>query len=258
MRGTVVTRSSRSQPVTVTWNGNSNDAGPGTAAWAEWSDNFSNGVPVNTRFRSGDNVDFSGLGATNVMPWVSGFNVGGLRFAGKGLFDSAVRRAHAYVKQRADQRDQRHHRHVQPKRRGGPLTLAGSEGLQKTGDGTLDLNLATTYTGSTVLGGGVLGFASGGLGAGGNIVFQGGTLAYLAGNTDDISARIHYSQSPIIIDTGGNNVLFATPLGADNLAGLTKLGAGTLSLAGGAQDFERNCHRVRRHAEVRSGHGRRR
>ena len=225
------------KPVTVTWNGNSNDAGPGTAAWSEGMDNFSNGVPVSTRFRSGDNVDFSSLGATNVLPWVSSFNIGDLRFAGKNyqiqpsgsptltLSSGRINVTNGIIAT------------FNQNGSGGPLTLAGSEGLQKTGDGTLVLNLVTTYTGNTIVGGGILKFASGGLGAGDNIVFQGGTLAYLAGNSDDISARIHYSQSPVAIDTGGNNVLFATPLGADNSAGLTKLGAGTLSLAGGTHSF---------------------
>ncbi|MEY4387924.1 MAG: hypothetical protein RLY20_3207, partial [Verrucomicrobiota bacterium] len=220
-------------PVNVAWNGNDGTLGSGTGLWSTAVDNFTGGAPVTTRFRSGDNLNFSSAGAASVY-CQSNWSVGDQSFAGKNydiypknspVMTLATGRINVTNGITAT---------FNQNGSGGQLTIAGSAGLQKTGDGNLVLNLPTAYTGSTVLQGGNLSFASGGLGNGGNIVFQSGTLAYLAGNTDDISARIHHCQSPITIDTGGNNVLFATPLSSDNSAGLTKLGAGTLSLAGGA------------------------
>ena len=224
-------------PVTVTWTGADEAVGPGTGTWSDSVDHFTGGAPVATRFRSGDNVSFAGAGATNVYFWQNDWAVGDLSFAGRDY--------HVYPKGspvmtlntgRIDVTNgvtAAFHQNGS----GGPLTLAGAAGLTKSGDGTLILDLPTSCTGSTVLNGGVLSFASGGLGVGGNVVFQGGTLAYRAGNADDISSRIRHSQSPVAIDTGGNDVVFATPLASDNTAGLIKLGAGTLSLGGGLHRY---------------------
>ena len=223
-------------PVSVTWTGNDGNLGLGTGIWSMAVDNFTGGAPVTTRFRSGDNLNLSVAGAANVY-CQSNWSVGDQAFGGKNydiypknspVMTLATGRINVTNGITAT---------FNQNGSGGQLTLTGSTGLQKTGDGTLVLNLPTAYSGSTIIQGGTLSFASAGLGAGGNLVFQGGTLAYLAGNTDDISARIHHSQSPISIDTGGNNVLFATPLSSDNSAGLTKLGSGTLSLAGGAPNL---------------------
>lgn len=221
-------------PVTVTWNGNSNEAGPGTAAWSDSVDHFTGGVPVSTRFRPGDNVDFSAPGAPTAIPWTSNFAVGDLRFGGKDhqiqpsgtptltLTGGRIDVAGGFNASFGE---------TGP---GGPLTLAGNSGLTKTGAGTLVLDLPSQVSGNTVLTDGILAVRSGALGTQGNIIFNGGTLRLLAGNQDDLSRRILHGDAPVRLDTGGNHVVWATPLSASNTGGLAKLGSGTLSLAGGS------------------------
>ena len=96
---------------------------------------------------------------------------------------------------------------------------------------------ANTYTGTTFINAGTLvagvddvAATSGALGNGGNVDFGGGTLQYAAGITQDYSSRIVNSTSAIIIDTNGNDVTFATKFANTNTGGLTKLGAGVLSV----------------------------
>ncbi len=226
-------------PVTVTWNGNGNDAGPGTAAWSDSVDHFTGGLPVSTRFRPGDNVDFSFPGAPTAIPWTSNFAVGDLRFAGKDhQIQPSGTPTLTLAGGRIDVADgiTASFEETGP---GGPLKLAGNSGLTKTGGGTLELDLPSQVTGSTVLKSGVVAVRSGALGGGGSIVFNGGTLRLLDGNTDDLSGRIRHSQAPVKIDTAGNDVVWATPLQASNTGGLLKLGSGTLSLIGGATDASR-------------------
>jgi autotransporter-associated beta strand protein len=221
-------------PVTVTWNGNSNDAGPGTAAWADWVDHFTGGVPIESRFRPSDNVDFSVPGAPTVFPWASSFAVGDLRFSGKDHhIQPSGTSTLTLASGRIDVADGITASFVETGS-GGPLKLSGSVGLSKTGAGTLVLDLASEISGNTVLTEGVVSARSGALGNQGNIVFDGGTLRMLPGNQEDLSSRIRHGEAPIRIDTGGNNLVWATPLHSSNTGGLIKLGVGTLSLAGGA------------------------
>ena len=65
-----------------------------------------------------------------------------------------------------------------------------------------------------------------------NIVFNGGTLQWASGNTQDISGCFASIASGKVatIDTNGNYVSFASPLSGDG--GLTKAGTGTLTLTG--------------------------
>ena len=227
------------EPVTVTWSGNSGDAGPGTAAWSDSVDHFTGGLPVATRFRPGDNVDFTDQGAATAVPWVTDFAIGDLRFSGK---DYQIQPAGAPTLTLASGRidvAEGFTASFEETGPGGPLTLAGSNGLTKTGGGTLVLDLPSEVTGNTNLMDGVVAVRSGAPGITGNIVFDGGTLRLLAGNQDDFSSRIRHSETPVRIDTGGNDIVWATPLHASNTGGFLKLGAGTLALAGGtaATDF---------------------
>ena len=108
----------------------------------------------------------------------------------------------------------------------------GPLGIVKFGNGTLVLAATNnTYSGGTALSSGVLQIAALGSLGNGNVNFQGGTLQYGPGVTDDISAQI----APIAggqaakIDTNGNGVTFASQLSGNG--GLTKVGNGTLTLA---------------------------
>jgi autotransporter-associated beta strand protein len=113
----------------------------------------------------------------------------------------------------------------------GPIHGAGS--LAMSGSGTLILTSANNdYAGGTSLNGGTINFAAvANLGAGG-ITFNGGTLQYAAGNMDDISARtVTLNANGGTIDTNVNNVTLANSIGNNGAGGLTKAGAGTLTLA---------------------------
>ena len=100
-----------------------------------------------------------------------------------------------------------------------------------TGSGTQYLSGVSTYTGGTTLASGVLNFTTSALGTGG-ITFAGGTLQYGANNTQDVSGQIVGSTAPIAIDTNGATVAYTGNLAGSNSGGLTKLGAGMLTLSG--------------------------
>ena len=111
--------------------------------------------------------------------------------------------------------------------------LAGSNtgGLRKQDSGTLTLSASNGYTGATSVDGGVLSLENANALAGsGTISFRGGSLQYSASNIIDYSSKILNSGSAISIDTNGQNVIFASGLAASNTRGLTKSGAGTLTL----------------------------
>ncbi|HWC58149.1 MAG TPA: autotransporter-associated beta strand repeat-containing protein, partial [Verrucomicrobiae bacterium] len=124
-------------------------------------------------------------------------------------------------------------------------TLSGvisGTGVVQVNNGTLTLSGASFYTGNTLLSGGELfvnraenpDAATGPLGFGGLISFTGGTLGYTVNNTFDYSSRFDTSPGQAYkIDTAGQNVAFTNVTGLTSSGGtLTKLGPGTLTLAG--------------------------
>lgn len=105
------------------------------------------------------------------------------------------------------------------------LEIGGNGPLTKAGAGTLALTAANTYTGGTVVSGGVLQIANNGnLGdASGSVSLQNGTLRTTASTT--IARAVTANGGGI--DTGGNNVAIT---GALSGASLTKTGTGTLTV----------------------------
>ena len=112
-------------------------------------------------------------------------------------------------------------------------------GAMQVNAGTLTLSGASTYTGNTILSGGEL-IANRAENLGGNgplgennfISFTGGTLGFSVNNSYDYSPRFTNTASQAFsFDTGGQLVTFTNAL-ASTGGTLTKLGAGTLTLAG--------------------------
>jgi RHS repeat-associated protein len=121
---------------------------------------------------------------------------------------------------------------------GQSITLAAplsGAGLTKIGTGTLTLAGSNDFTTGVTLAGGTLSLGNANaLSGGGMICFAGGTLQFSSSNTADCSARFTVAPGQnIVIDTNGQNVTLTTNLSG---AGLTKIGAGTLTLAG-SNDF---------------------
>ncbi|MEA2710262.1 MAG: fibronectin-binding autotransporter adhesin, partial [Phycisphaerales bacterium] len=114
------------------------------------------------------------------------------------------------------------------------ITVAGVVGgvnstLTKTGPGTLTLsNAANTYTGGTFINGGVLAYSTqSALGASGTMTFNGGTLRTLAAISD--GRTLVFNAAGGTIDTNGFNSTFTNV--SNGVGGLTKTGAGTLTLS---------------------------
>lgn len=108
---------------------------------------------------------------------------------------------------------------------------SGVVGLTKAGSGILTLAGSNSNTGITNVNVGVLALGNAtALAGGGTITFGGGTLQYSASNTQDYSSRFKNSGSGIAIDTNGQNVTFASVIDSSNTGGLSKSGAGTLSI----------------------------
>jgi autotransporter-associated beta strand protein len=111
----------------------------------------------------------------------------------------------------------------------GPTVYAS--GLIKTGNGTMTLSAANTYTGTTTINAGVLALNHpDALGGGGIVTFTGGTLQYDISNTFQFGGLIENSTSAIRINTNGFTIGYSQTMDPTNVAGLTKLGSGTLNL----------------------------
>ncbi len=121
---------------------------------------------------------------------------------------------------------------------GSPLTTMAAS-LTKSGAGALILNglgVGNSYTGGTYFNQGLVeasGLAD--LGPSGGLNFFGGGLRWATGSSFDISSRtVTVGTGGAIFDTNGNNITFANVIGSSGAGGLTKTGAGSLTLAAGA------------------------
>ncbi|RAI43714.1 hypothetical protein CH341_12825 [Rhodoplanes roseus] len=115
------------------------------------------------------------------------------------------------------------------------LTLSGTiinNGmLTKAGLGILTLTGANTYTGGTLVLGGLINFSAANNFGTGAITLDGGGLQWATGTSTDISSRLGaIGPNGGTFDTNGNAVTFASDL--SGTGSVTKTGAGTLSLAG--------------------------
>lgn len=117
---------------------------------------------------------------------------------------------------------------------GNDVTLAGAisgtGALTKAGDGILALTGTNTYAGGTHVTGGLVEFGSlANLGSG-DLTLNGGGLRWASGSTADLSSRnLSLGAAGGSIDSNGNNISL-TNVGGNG--GLTKIGAGVLTLSG--------------------------
>jgi len=111
--------------------------------------------------------------------------------------------------------------------------IYGLASFTKSGSSTLTLATSNGFTGGLTLNGGTLNFSAlNNLGTG-PLNFNGGTLQYAAGNTADVSALTTvFAAGGATIDTDGNAVTLANPIGTGNAGSLTKVGTGLLTLNG--------------------------
>ncbi|NDC75438.1 hypothetical protein EBZ70_09185, partial [bacterium] len=111
--------------------------------------------------------------------------------------------------------------------------VSGVGGVAKSGSGILDLTGTNTFSGAVNVVGGVLGFANAASLGSGDITLNGGTLRYDTANTADISSKvINFGLNGATIDTNGNSVTLANPLGNSGVGSFTKAGLGRLTLSG--------------------------
>jgi outer membrane autotransporter protein len=110
-------------------------------------------------------------------------------------------------------------------------TISGAGALTKQGLGTLTLSAGNTYSGGTVVTGGLINFNSANNFGPGMVTLNGGGLQWATGSTADISSKLMpLGAGGGILDTNGNNVTLATAITGSG--GLAKQGLGTLNLTG--------------------------
>ena len=109
--------------------------------------------------------------------------------------------------------------------------ISGPGTLSKAGVGTLILTGNNSYAGGTTITGGFINFNSANSFGTGPITIDGGGLQWATGNSADISSQLAaFGAGGATFDTNGNNVTLASSL--SGTGGLTKTGAGTMTLSG--------------------------
>jgi len=108
--------------------------------------------------------------------------------------------------------------------------ISGSGAFAQIGPGTTILTATNTYSGGTAINSGVLAVAAdANLGAAsGGLAFGGGTLQFLSGFATNRAVTLNAGGGAF--DTNGNNATLAGTI--SGAGGLTKIGAGTLTLSG--------------------------
>jgi autotransporter-associated beta strand protein len=111
--------------------------------------------------------------------------------------------------------------------------ILGGLDLTISGTGMQSLTGTNTYTGLTTLAGGTLALGSAdAMNGGGTVTFTGGTVRHdSAAAGIDLGSRIQDSSDLIRVNTNNNDVSYAG-IDSSNVAGLEKLGDGTLTLTG--------------------------
>ncbi len=113
--------------------------------------------------------------------------------------------------------------------------ISGSGSVTQAGSATLSLTGTNTYTGATNFNAGTTSFtALSNFGGGTALNFNGGTLQWNANTTDISSRTVTIGAAGGTLDTNGNNVTLASSIGNSGAGGLTKTGAGVLTLNGAA------------------------
>lgn len=107
--------------------------------------------------------------------------------------------------------------------------ISGTGGVTQSGSGTLTLNGANSYSGTTTVDDGLIRFFNPGNLGTSNITLNGGGLQWGTDNSSDISDRLNpIGPKGGTIDTGGNQLMFLTSL--TGTGGMTVTGSGLLIL----------------------------
>lgn len=127
---------------------------------------------------------------------------------------------------------------------GGTKAIAGAIGMALTGSGTVTINNTNSFTGAVTIGGGgtlvantiTNGGVNSALGAGTNVLLNGGTLSLTGGSASSDRNVTVAGASTIGVTNAATTLTLTGPMAAS--ANLSKTGAGSLVLAGsGAHQF---------------------